>query len=282
MAAKCRALAVTKLAELQQLFPHGRDVCVICTKRVAERDHNPVRNRFGQLREKAAALEREDRAPELIEPYRDDRRFRLARDDFVSAPQTQERSRPREFAFRKKTNDFAGLNPRHCAAHRILRFARRDRNAADGAQNRIEKPVPIDTFIDDESNRPRAGEQKHDRVYPGDMVWEEKKSAFRQSFEAHRRDAINKPRKAEAEKSQHAFEAGRVGHCLWFTRSGLFRAIVNSMTPNDSRAKAAARVALGLLLGINLFNYIDRFVLAAVEPNIRAAFFAPGDVNAMA
>jgi MFS family permease len=54
------------------------------------------------------------------------------------------------------------------------------------------------------------------------------------------------------------------------------------MTPNESQAKTGARVALGLLLGINLFNYIDRFVLAAVEPNIRAAFFAADDVNAMA
>ena len=40
--------------------------------------------------------------------------------------------------------------------------------------------------------------------------------------------------------------------------------------------------ALALLLGINLFNYIDRQVLAAVEPSIRAAFFAAGDPNSMA
>ena len=40
--------------------------------------------------------------------------------------------------------------------------------------------------------------------------------------------------------------------------------------------------ALGLLLAINLFNYLDRFILAAVEPNLRAEFFAPGDPNAMA
>ena len=62
----------------------------------------------------------------------------------------------------------------------------------------------------------------------------------------------------------------------------MFRAIGNSMTQSDSTPKSVARIALALLLGINLFNYIDRFVLAAVEPNIRAAFFAPGDVNAMA
>ena len=53
------------------------------------------------------------------------------------------------------------------------------------------------------------------------------------------------------------------------------------MTTNDSPAKSGARVALGLLVAINLFNYIDRYVLAAVEPNIRAAFFVAGDPNAM-
>jgi len=46
-------------------------------------------------------------------------------------------------------------------------------------------------------------------------------------------------------------------------------------------SKNSARFALGLLLTINLFNYIDRQVLAAVEPDIRAAFFSPGDPNAM-
>ncbi len=39
---------------------------------------------------------------------------------------------------------------------------------------------------------------------------------------------------------------------------------------------------MGLLLAINMFNYIDRQVLAAVEPWIRATFFSATDVNAMA
>ena len=43
-----------------------------------------------------------------------------------------------------------------------------------------------------------------------------------------------------------------------------------------------ARSSLALLLSINLFNYIDRQILAAVEPNIRETFFSPGDQNAMA
>src|SRR5881409_725867 len=47
------------------------------------------------------------------------------------------------------------------------------------------------------------------------------------------------------------------------------------------RSVSGAYGALLLLLGINLFNYIDRQILAALEPDIRASFFAPGDVNAM-
>lgn len=58
-------------------------------------------------------------------------------------------------------------------------------------------------------------------------------------------------------------------------------AIGNSMSMR-SQLKPGALTALGLLLAINLFNYIDRYVLAAVEPEIRAAFFQPNDPNAMA
>jgi MFS transporter, Spinster family, sphingosine-1-phosphate transporter len=47
------------------------------------------------------------------------------------------------------------------------------------------------------------------------------------------------------------------------------------------KSNSGAYGALSLLLGINLFNYIDRQILAALEPDIRATFFAAGDVNAM-
>jgi MFS transporter, Spinster family, sphingosine-1-phosphate transporter len=50
----------------------------------------------------------------------------------------------------------------------------------------------------------------------------------------------------------------------------------------ESQIKPGAYTALALLLGINLFNYIDRQVLAAVEPEIRRTFFLPNDINAMA
>ncbi len=54
-----------------------------------------------------------------------------------------------------------------------------------------------------------------------------------------------------------------------------------AMEPVGNRALSGAQSALFLLLAINLFNYIDRQILAALEPDIRASFFAPGDVNAM-
>ena len=53
------------------------------------------------------------------------------------------------------------------------------------------------------------------------------------------------------------------------------------MDPAGKKIMSGARGALFLLLAINLFNYIDRQILAALEPDIRAGFFAPGDVNAM-
>jgi MFS family permease len=54
-----------------------------------------------------------------------------------------------------------------------------------------------------------------------------------------------------------------------------------SMEQGFAKASRGAYTALFLLLGINLFNYIDRQILAALEPDIRASFFAIGDANAM-
>lgn len=54
----------------------------------------------------------------------------------------------------------------------------------------------------------------------------------------------------------------------------------NSRMESD-RSRSAARTALALLLTINLFNYIDRQVLAAVEPQIRETFFETTNRNAM-
>lgn len=51
-------------------------------------------------------------------------------------------------------------------------------------------------------------------------------------------------------------------------------------SPPDRAAIRSARVSLFVLLSINLFNYIDRYILAAVEPRIREAFFDKNDPDA--
>jgi MFS family permease len=50
----------------------------------------------------------------------------------------------------------------------------------------------------------------------------------------------------------------------------------------NARPAPGGRSALILLLAINLFNYIDRYVLVGVEPEIRSHFFRPDDPNAHA
>jgi MFS family permease len=51
-------------------------------------------------------------------------------------------------------------------------------------------------------------------------------------------------------------------------------ATIDSASPTTASVPArTARLSLALLLCINLFNYIDRYVLAAVEPEIRKHFF---------
>src|SRR5436853_300595 len=52
-----------------------------------------------------------------------------------------------------------------------------------------------------------------------------------------------------------------------------------SRMPGGTTRKKA-RVALMLLLSINLFNYIDRQVLSAVEPEIEDLLFPNGGENA--
>ena len=47
----------------------------------------------------------------------------------------------------------------------------------------------------------------------------------------------------------------------------------------SSRPLPGAYMALSLLLAMNLFNYIDRQVLAAVEPEIRQTFLAGASPN---
>src|SRR6188508_3236548 len=57
---------------------------------------------------------------------------------------------------------------------------------------------------------------------------------------------------------------------------------IQGMQDKTSTTVSGAYRALALLLAINLFNYIDRYILAAVEPLIADHFFKAGDETAMA
>ncbi|HEU4677979.1 MAG TPA: MFS transporter [Terrimicrobiaceae bacterium] len=62
----------------------------------------------------------------------------------------------------------------------------------------------------------------------------------------------------------------------------MIAAVVPAMDRQTQTEQPGARRALALLLGLNLLCYVDRYILAAVEPDIRKAFFAPEDPDAMA
>src|SRR5215212_4619625 len=77
------------------------------------------------------------------------------------------------------------------------------------------------------------------------------------------------------------FNTGQFLSILYDLQS-LRRKLQSAIAMESARKSVSgARTALFLLLAINLFNYIDRQILAALEPDIRATFFAADDVNAM-
>lgn len=55
---------------------------------------------------------------------------------------------------------------------------------------------------------------------------------------------------------------------------------MNSTAARSPVAPSRATLALCLLLAINMFNYVDRYVLASVEKDVRAEFFEADDHNA--
>src|ERR1043166_10114728 len=86
-------MAVTELTELQQFFADCRDIGGARLQRFAERDAHPIGNLFRPLREETSTLKRKDRTPETIEPDRNDRRFGVVRNQFVTAAKAKQRAR---------------------------------------------------------------------------------------------------------------------------------------------------------------------------------------------
>src|ERR1043166_7950044 len=83
---------------------------------------------------------------------------------------------------------------------------------------------------------------------------------------------------------ERAFNGGHLRNGVYHLQLGRGHLSANRqfLMVRPTAISKSATTALWLLLVINLFNYIDRQVLAAVEPEIRATFFASNDLNAMA
>src|SRR5205823_5232570 len=109
-----------------------------------------------------------------------------------------------------------------------------------------------------------------------------KKSALRQVLPAERGNAVKTVHQRAREKMQRPLSGRHGGHCFMiYNQRGANCNRQLAMEGGMKKSISGAHSALLLLLGINLFNYIDRQILAALEPDIRASFFAAGDVNAM-
>ena len=192
MTAQDRPLAVTEFPDLEQFLAHRRDVGIFGRQRLAERDHHPVRNRRGHFVKnrppwkkrsspRAGRARREQPAPPPAARLFRSRAANAAVIRCAKAllPETGKRSRPRE----------SWRPPR--ASH--LSLSRSDGNATHRAQDRMQKAIPVNAFIDDETNRPRRGELKHDGVHPCDVIRQEEKAARGKMFHAGGGHAINEP-----------------------------------------------------------------------------------------
>ncbi len=110
--AQGRAQLITELAEHQKPLAHGGDIRLPGRDRLVVRDGDRIGKTLRHLEEITSALERKDRAPELIEPDRHDRRRRGARDQLIAAMEPQQDAGARELALGKDADDLAGLDAR--------------------------------------------------------------------------------------------------------------------------------------------------------------------------
>jgi hypothetical protein len=138
----------------------------------------------------------------------------VPRDDLVATPKPEERSAPRKFTFGKEADDFTRANAGRGFAHGILRLARADRNAADRLEERMQKAVSINCFVENETDRPPEGELEHDGVDPGNVIRQEEDAAFRHLFAPNSSDAIKNSPDCSAERAQRPFQASWFRHCL--------------------------------------------------------------------
>src|SRR6185369_5794835 len=90
----------------------------------------------------------------------------------------------------------------------------------------MKESILIILLIDDEADWSRTGEQKHNRVDPGNVIGQKQKPAGGQRFRSHRSHTIENARERHSDESQDTFGGRnwrhrfmvynrRVAHCNW-------------------------------------------------------------------
>ena len=106
------------------------------------------------------------------------------------------------------------------------------------------------------------------------MIGHEQESARRQIFQSDRLYPVNQPGKAAAKQIDRTLRSENIP--TFVLRLQLLRLTLQSRY--DERAKIHRHPCPDALLAINLFNYVDRYVLASVLPTLKHEFLA-GDPN---
>src|SRR6266540_3425216 len=150
----------------------------------------------------------------MIEPNWNDLRIRVSRDQFITALQSQQRSRAFQLALGENTDDFAVGNSFSSAPNRSMRMPDIDRYATERTQKRVQNRFVIKLVVDDVTDRTRAGQLQNQGVHPADMIRHKKKPAVRQVFQTERSDPIKATHQRPANEIERALGARHGSHRL--------------------------------------------------------------------
>ena len=236
--------------------------------RIAENDRDGIRDAARDFPEITAALEGKDRAPELVQPDGDDGRAGLAGDELEAALEAEQGAGAGELALREDADDVAGLDAIRGGADGLLCVAGGDGDGVEYAENPIERGLVVDALEHHETDRARTGDLEDDGIDPGDVIGQEEEAAGGEFLHAMRMDAVNEAPQEFGQPEEEAFVL------LWHREGGQKSRMQGQPQARNSSALPGARPALALLLGINLFCYLDRYILASILPAIKTAFLA--------
>lgn len=276
VAAKDGAMLVGEVSQDEEAFADEGDSGLPGGDGSAEDDGDRIGNAARYFPEIFAAMEGEDGAPELIHPDRDDGSAGLASDQLEAALQAEQGAGAGELALRENADDLAGANEVGSCTDGLLCMPGGDGDGFDEPEQPVEGGLAVDRIEDEEADGAGRSDLEDNGVDPGDVIWQEEEARLREGLGSIRADAVNDAAKEFCKPQEGTFVLlchGERGHKSRMQGESQERAEA------VGQAGSGARPALALLLGINLFCYLDRYILAAVIPAIKHEFLR-GDPNA--